>query len=326
VSSFKEDIFNRARERKGTLVMPEGKDERVGKAARSLVEEGIASEVILLNSSANFTGEGMVTLEPEQDSDRDEMAHRLANRSAEFTLREAEEKLNDPLFYGVGLILAGRADGMVAGVENPTADVLRAALKTLGTREGSSIVSSSFVMEVQNRTYGQNGRLLFTDPAVMPSPEPKQLAEMAGDAVQLYRNLIGEGEPRVGFLSFSTRGSADHPKVDQIREAYEYFAKDHPDIIADGELQADTALVPGVANRKAPDSELAGRANILVFPDLNAANIGYKLVERLADAGAYGPFLQGLNGAVNDLSRGCSVEDIVTVAAATLVQGTEPSY
>lgn len=322
MTTFPEQMKKRARDRGGRLVLPEGDDERIGEAANRLVEEGIAESVIVLQSGGNFTHENIETRDPDSDPDLEEMAHRLANRSDDMTLGEAEEALKDPLYYGAGLIAVNKADGMVAGASNPTANVLRAALKLLGTAENSSVVSSSFVMEVQDRSFGQNGRMLFTDPAVVPDPDAQQLSEMAGDAVQLYRDLIAEGEPGVGFLSFSTRGSAEHEMVDKMREAYELFHKSHPNVLADGELQADAAIVPDVANRKAPDSDLAGRANILIFPDLNAANIGYKLVQRLGDAGAYGPFLQGLNGAVNDLSRGCSVDDVVTVGAVTLVQGT----
>jgi phosphate acetyltransferase len=322
MTSFPEEMKEQASTRGGTLVLPEGGDERVAEAATRLAEEGIAERVIVLNSDSHFQHEAIDTIDPASDPDRDEMAHRLANQSDDLTLADAEDMLTDPLFYGAGLVSVNRADGMVAGADNPTANVLRAALNVLGTTEASSVVSSSFVMEVQDASYGQNGRMLFTDPAVVPNPDDDQLSEMAGDAVQLYRDLIAEGEPRVAFLSFSTRGSAEHEMVDKMSDAYEKFKESHPDVTADGELQADAAIVPDVANRKAPDSELAGRANILMFPDLDAANIGYKLVQRLGDAGAYGPFLQGLNGAVNDLSRGCSVDDVVTVGAVTLVQGT----
>jgi phosphate acetyltransferase len=215
----------------------------------------------------------------------------------------------------------GKVDAMVAGAKNSTADVLRSALRLIGVRQGSSVVSSSFLMELENKKFGQEGKLLFTDAGVVPDPDFEQLADIATDAVGLYENLIGEGEPRVAFLSFSTKGSAEHPMVEKMQKAASRFKTKNPAIISDGELQADTALVPGVAERKAPDSPVGGGANVLVFPDLNAANIGYKLVQRLAGAAAYGPLLQGLAGAVNDLSRGCSVEDIVTVSAITLVQG-----
>lgn len=322
MADFPDEMIQRARDRSGRLVLPEGEDDRVQSAARRLVQEEIADEVLLLGD-VQPNDEGVRALNPKKHPDRDEMAHRLANTDDDMSLGEAEDQIEQPLFFGAGLVATGTASGMVAGAVNPTANVLRAALKLLGTREGSSVVSSSFVMEVQDPAYGLDGRLLFTDPAVMPDPEPEQLSEMAADASRLLEDLLGdENDPRVAFLSFSTRGSADHPMVDHMREAAETFAQENPDIPSDGELQADAAIVPGVADRKAPDSELGGQANVLVFPDLDAANIGYKLVQRLGDAGAYGPFLQGLDGAVNDLSRGCSVEDIVTVGAVTVLQGT----
>lgn len=323
MDDFPSEMIRRARDRSGNLVMPEGSDERIVKAARRLVRENVADEVVLLDTSPAVEEEGIRVLEPGSYPDRDELAHRLANREGSLNLSEAEQQICDPLFFGAGLVALKTVKGMVAGASNPTASVLRSALKMIGTRPESSVVSSSFVMEVAESEFGIDGRLLFTDPAVLPDPDPDQLTELAAGASRLFEQLLDPvEEARVAFLSFSTRGSADHPRVEKMNRAARRFSERHPEIDSDGELQADAALVPEVADRKAPDSRVAGRANILVFPDLDAANIGYKLVQRLGNAGAYGPFLQGLNGAVNDLSRGCSVDDIVTVGAVTMLQGT----
>ncbi|MFP4687357.1 MAG: phosphate acyltransferase [bacterium] len=320
--SFVGQIKEKAKKTSGRLILPEGDDSRMVEAARQIAAEGLAEEIFILNCKENFSEAQINVLDPAQDKDCEELAHRLANNVDDISLSEAEKMVKTPLYYAAGLIAMNRVDAMVAGAKNSTADVLRSALRLIGVREGSSVVSSSFLMELADRSFGQDGKLLFTDPGVVPDPTADQLADMAADAVGLYENLIDAGEPRVAFLSFSTKGSADHPFVDKMRNAAKRFKTKNPAVISDGELQADTALVPAVAERKAPDSKVGGAANILVFPDLNAANIGYKLVQRLAGAGAYGPLLQGLAGAVNDLSRGCSVDDIVTVSAITVVQGT----
>ncbi len=320
--SFALEIKEEAKQRRGSVILPEGDDERMLPAAGKLIDSGIAERVFLLNCDERPASDKIEILEPARDKDCEEMAHRLANNNSELSLPEAEKQVKQPLNYAAGLVAMDRCDAMVAGAANPTANVLRAALNLVGTAPDTSLVSSSFIMELDDYSYGQEGKLLFTDPAVVPDPDAEQLVEMAAGAVGLFENLIEAGEPAVAFLSFSTRGSADHPLVDKVSRAAERFSNKFPALASDGELQADAALVPDVAERKAPDSPLNGDANILVFPDLNAANIGYKLVQRLAGAGAYGPILQGLNGAINDLSRGCSVEDIITVSAITLVQGT----
>ncbi len=319
--SFAEQVREQARRLKGRLILPEGSDERMVEAARQIASLNIADEIYLLDCDETFSEPAIKTIDPSGDRDCEELAHRLSNNVDDISLPEAEKMVRTPLYYGAGLVAMNRADAMVAGADNSTADVLRAALHLIGVREGSSVVSSSFLMELEDKSFGTDGRLLFADPAVIPDPTAEQLPDIAADTVQTYKNLIGEDEPRVAFLSFSSHGSAEHPHVEKIRESAQKFKQKFPAVTADGELQADAALVPAVAQKKVPDSELAGDANILVFPDLDAANIGYKLVQRLAGAGAYGPLLQGLAGAVNDLSRGCSVDDIITVSAISLLQG-----
>ncbi|MGM0381510.1 MAG: phosphate acyltransferase [bacterium] len=319
--SFADQIKEQASRLEGKLILPEGNDERMIEAARRIVSAGIADEIYLLNCQETFSESSINILNPGGDRDCEELAHRLSNNVDDISLPEAEKLVKTPLYYGAGLVAMNQVDAMVAGAVNSTADVLRSALHLIGVHDDSSVVSSSFLMELEDKNFGSEGRLLFADPGVIPDPDVDQLPDIAADTVRTYENLIGTGEPRVAFLSFSSHGSAEHPLVEKMQEVTEKFTRKYPAVVADGELQADAALVPEVAQKKVPDSELAGDANILIFPDLDAANIGYKLVQRLAGAGAYGPLLQGLAGAVNDLSRGCSVEDIVTVSAISLVQG-----
>jgi phosphate acetyltransferase len=318
--AFPEAMKDRAREQHGALVFPEGQDERILHAANRLLAEGVAERIFVVDPASSGEEEGFVPVDSEDSQWKESVNSYL--RDSFDDPEEAEAILDDPLYQGVGLVALGEADGMVAGATHPTADVLRSALTVVGTRPGEDVVSSSFVMDVQDSRFGHEGSLIFSDPAVLPSPEPEELVDVASGAVRTYEHLVGGEAPRVAFLSFSTRGSADHEDVDRVREAADRFAECHPDVDSDGELQADAALVEDVAERKAPDSSVAGEANILIFPDLDAANIGYKLVQWLGNAGAYGPFLQGLGGVVNDLSRGCSVEDVMTVGAVSLVQGT----
>lgn len=321
--SFLEGIRRRARERRRTIVLPEGLDERTVAAANRLAEEGLAEPVVLAPSDAPIDRAGghpaIRWMDPTSDPRVDQLAAILweRRRGKGMTQEDALAVTADPLLFGALLVAAGEADGSVAGAVNSTGDVLRAAFWAIGPAKGITTVSSSFYMVVPPRTDGDTSRVLsFTDAAVVPEPSPLQLAEIALSAADARRKVVGD-DPRVAFLSYSTHGSAAGPLVQRVQEALSIFRDRAPDIVADGELQVDAALVPAIAERKAPTSSLAGHANILVFPNLDAGNIGYKLVERLAGARAIGPIVQGLARPCNDLSRGAGVEDIVNVACIT---------
>ncbi|PKN15086.1 MAG: phosphate acetyltransferase, partial [Deltaproteobacteria bacterium HGW-Deltaproteobacteria-24] len=241
-------------------------------------------------------------------------------KSKGLTADQAKELLTtEPRFFGCMMVRLGDADGLVAGSNSPTADVLRAAIQVIKTAPGIKTVSSAFVMETADGKFGDNGLLLFADCAVLPDPNAEQLADIAASTAATAKSVVGL-EPRVAMLSFSTMGSAEHPLVDKVKNAVQILKDRNVDFAFDGEMQADAAIVEAIGKKKAPDSKVAGTANILVFPDLQAGNIGYKLVQRFANADAHGPIVQGLAKPVNDLSRGCSVEDISNLVAITATQ------
>ncbi|MFA7084203.1 MAG: phosphate acetyltransferase [Arcobacteraceae bacterium] len=326
IDSIKE---NAKRELK-TIVLPESEDERVLKAAEQVLSEKTAKIVLIGNPQTiksdaikcNANIEGALIIDPSDFAKMDVYVNELVElrKSKGLTAVEAKEILTtESRFFGCMMVRLGDADGLVAGSNSPTADVLRAAIQVIKTAPGIKTVSSSFVMETSDGKFGDNGLILFADCAVLPDPTAEQLADIAASTAATAKNVVGL-EPRVAMLSFSTMGSAEHPMVDKVRNAVQILKDRNVDFAFDGEMQADAAIVEAIGKKKAPDSKVAGTANILVFPDLQSGNISYKLVQRFANAAAHGPIIQGLAKPVNDLSRGCSVEDISNLVAITATQ------
>jgi phosphate acetyltransferase len=322
MSALLERWKDRAKLTPQRLVLAEAGDERVLGAARVLAEQGVARVTLVTpaeggldSGAAQALQRAGVTLVAGGAAGEIASASAALAESRGERLADAErDRLAlDPLFQAAARVRDGRADCLVAGATRTTADVLRAALWLIGLAPGASLVSSFFVMSVPAHGGEAARTLVFADCGVVPDPDARQLAEIGIAAAEHFERLIGE-TPRVAFLSYSSRGSATHPRVDKVREAVQHARATRPEMILDGELQADAALDPDVARRKSPGSPVAGRANVLVFPDLDSGNIGYKLVQRLAGAAAYGPILMGLRAQANDLSRGCSVEDVVQVS------------
>ncbi len=324
-----ETIRAKARSKGATIVLPEGTEERTVQAAGILTREKIAKVILLgpkeeVEAVAQKTGTDLREVQiinPLQSEKFEQYAETLyeLRKHKGLSLEEARELTKNPLYFGTLMVKNDDADGMVAGAQNTTGDVLRPALQIIKTEKGISSVSGAFIMIVPDCEYGENGIMVFADCAVNPNPTAEQLAENAYLSSKTARAIVGM-EPKIGMLSFSTKGSAKHELVDKVVKAVGIAKERYPELQIDGELQADAALVPKVGKSKAPNSEIAGKVNVLIFPDLQAGNIGYKLVQRLAKAEALGPILQGMAKPVNDLSRGCSVDDIVNTVAMTVLQ------
>lgn len=319
-----EDIKQNASKKKKTILLPESHDERVLKAAEILLKENVVSVITLgdenrINDDAkrlNLSLSGLRIIDPLKSDKLSDFTNIYFNlrRKKGITIEEAREVMKRDIFFGAMMMREGMADGSVAGSTASTGDVMKAGFHCVGVTEGISIVSSFFLMAYPEKTYS------FADCAVVPDPDDIQLADIAISTADNHKKLTGD-EPYVAMLSFSTKGSASHQSIDKVINAMNIVKKKRPDINIDGELQFDAAIIDSIGKRKAPDSNVAGRANVLVFPDLNAGNIGYKIAERLGGAAAIGPIVQGLRKPFFDLSRGCSAEDIVNTAAIAALVG-----
>ena len=325
--SLLDALIERAKNDPRTVVLPESGDQRTLTAAEEILKKGIAKLILVGNREEILSRAGSLDLtgaqfsDPARSADFDTFALTLyeLRKTKGMTKQEAQKLMTDPVFWAVMLVKTGQADGMVSGAAHSTADTVRPALQIVRAASGTSLVSSFFLMEVPDCSYGEDGVFVMADCALNRNPDEQQLAEIALSSADTFRRMVGK-EPKVGMLSYSTMGSGSGPDVDKVVRAVKIAREKSPELLIDGEMQADAALVPEVGAFKAPGSKVAGQANVLVFPDLGSANIGYKLVQRLAGAQAYGPILQGLAKPVNDLSRGCSAADIVGVAAITAVQ------
>ena len=325
-----ERIKINARQNKKRIVLPEGTEERTLRAADILANEEIA-EILLLGNPEIILSEArkhnlsqidrLTIIDPQNNPDKNKYIEMMVELRKHKGLTEAnaEKLIEDPLYLATLMIKAGDADGEVAGAMNSTGDVLRPAFQYVKTMTGISVVSGAFIMILKDKEFGEDGLLVFADCAVHPDPTESELAEIAVATAGTTRAIAGF-EPRIAMLSFSTKGSAKHPMVDKVVNATRLAAEMAPDLQIDGDLQADAAIIEKIGQSKAPGSSIAGKANVLIFPNLECGNIAYKLVQRLAHAEAIGPVLQGMAAPINDLSRGCSVSDIVNLVAITANQ------
>jgi len=325
--NFLEQTIARAKTDMKTIVLPESTDIRTIKATAMILEQGVANVILVGNETeikklaGNLDISKAKIIDPNTSSKFEDYANAFyeMRKAKGMTPEKARETIKDPLYFGVMMVKSGDADGMVSGAIHSTADTLRPALQILKTAPGTKLVSAFFVMVVPNCEYGENGVFIYSDAGLNENPNADQLSEIAISSAKSFKILV-QAEPKVAMLSYSTYGSAKSELTEKVIEATRLTREKAPDLQLDGELQADAAMVPSIGQSKAPGSKVAGHANVLIFPDLNAGNIGYKLTQRLAKAEAYGPITQGIAKPVNDLSRGCSAEDIVGVVAITAVQ------
>ncbi len=326
--AFIDVIKTKAKTDLKTIVLPEGMDRRTWEAAVKAKEEGLAKLIVLASpkeveeNAAGLDLTGITVIDPNNGEKKEAYAELLYElRKAKGMTPEEAAKLivTDYTYYGTLMIKAGDADGLVSGACHSTANTLRPALQIIKTKPGVKLVSSFFLMEVPDCEFGYNGTFVFADCGLEPNPDPEKLAAIAGSSAESFKKMVG-AEPIVALLSHSSYGSAKNADVEKVQAAVQIAKEQYPEYQIDGELQLDAAIVPAVGQKKAPASPVAGKANVLIFPDLDAGNIGYKLVQRLAKAEAYGPVCQGIAAPVNDLSRGCSALDIVGVIAITAVQ------
>ena len=321
MSDFLARMKSAAKADKKTIVLPEGEDPRTIEAAKKIVEEGLANLVVLGNPD-EIKIDGVTVIDPRTAEKKQAYAEKFAELRSKkgVTLPEALEQMNDATYFGTMMVKMGDADGLVSGACHSTANTLRPALQILKTAPGTKLVSAFFIMCTKSPEFGADGTLLFADCGLNINPNADELSEIALASAESWKAFMPGEDPKVAMLSFSTMGSAKGDVPTKVQEAVKLANEKNPELALDGDLQLDAALVQSVADLKAPGSKVAGNANILVFPDLEAGNIGYKLVQRFGGAEAYGPVLQGIAKPVNDLSRGCSADDIVGVVAITAVQ------
>ena len=330
--SFIDEIKSRAKRNLKTIILTESEDVRVLQAASKVTEEGFAKIILIGNEDeakalANKNGidiNGIKIIDPVKSEKYEEYVNYFyeLRKAKGITIEQARETLKDNMYFGTMMVKSGDADGLVSGACHSTANTLRPALQILKTAPGTKLVSAFFLMSVPNCEYGENGIFVFGDCGLVENPTADELSEIAISSSKSFKSLTGK-ESKVAMLSYSTHGSAYSELTEKVVEATKLLKEKMPDLICDGELQLDAAIIPEIAKSKAPNGTVNGQANTLIFPDLNAGNIGYKLVQRLAKAEAYGPLCQGISKPVNDLSRGCSADDIIGVVAITAVQASE---